>query len=302
MSRFFLIFLFAPFLTQAQKWVDTTYQIKVERDIAFGQVLDFAGNYETLTMDIAYPTNDTPPTCGRPLILVFYGGAWMGGDKNVNEVQRLMQDFAKRGYVAVAPNYRLGLFQTASAINCNISSLFNVEWNCLNVQDTAEWYRAYFRAIQDCKGALRYMVANRLDYNLNPQNIFTAGFSAGGFNALGVAFWDHIIERIPFMDSLKSAVTPNAIYDNRCVKKFQWDTSIASMNLIRPSLGSLDGDLNHPKYSYIIRAAGNFYGGMFFNLLENTMHNGKEPAIYGFHQPNDLIVPYKKRQKSIRWI
>jgi len=298
MKKLVLLYLCLPLLANAQKWVDTTYQIKIDRDSVYGTAYDFAGNLETLTMDIAYPTNDTPPICGRPLAVILYGGAWMGGSKNDNEVQRLMQDFAKRGYVAIAPNYRLGMFQTAAAWNCNISSLFNVEWNCLNAQDTAEWYRAYYRAIQDIKGAIRYsrhLVLENAEINM--QNIFVTGFSAGGFNALGVAFLDHESEWKTFANAMNTAQAPNAIYDNGCVKKYQWDTSIASMNLSRPSLGSLQGDLNLPRYPQRIRAVGNFYGGMLFNLLDSSYYGDKEPAIYSFHQPNDLIVPYKSNRK-----
>ena len=153
MKNILLFFCLLPTALFAQKWVDTTYQIQIDRDSVFGTAIDFAGNSRDLALDIAYPTNDTPPSCGRPLVIVFYGGAWMAGDKSVGEVQRLMEDFAKRGYVAVAPNYRLGMFQTSSNWNCNISSIFNIEWNCLNAQDTIEWYRAYYRAVQDAKRA-----------------------------------------------------------------------------------------------------------------------------------------------------
>ena len=297
MKNLFILILLFPSTLFAQKWVDTTYQIKIDKDSVFGQVVDFAGNTRTLKMDIAYPTNDTPPSCGRPLMVVLYGGAWMTGDKSANEVQRLMTEFAKRGYVAIAPNYRLGLFQTNAQRNCNISTLFNVEWNCLNIQDTAEWYRAYYRAVQDAKGAIRYMINHQSDFNLNPKNIFTCGFSAGGFTALGAAFLDHESEWLSFADSIDKALSPNSIYDNGCVKKYGWDTSISSMSLERPSLGSYNGSLNYPaKSSFRIRGAGSFYGAMFYNLFDSS--NGKpSPAVYAFHQPNDLIVPYKKNRR-----
>ncbi|MBT8327561.1 MAG: T9SS type A sorting domain-containing protein, partial [Bacteroidia bacterium] len=297
MKKLLLILLLFPSILYAQKWVDTTYQIQIDRDSVFGTAIDFAGNSRTLTMDIAYPTNDTPPMCGRPLVIVLFGGAWLSGDKSVGEVQRLMEDFAKRGYVAVAPNYRLGMFQTNSNWNCNISPIFDIEWNCLNAQDTSEWYRAYYRAVQDTKGAIRYMVNQRENFNINVQNIFTTGFSAGGFTALGSAFLDHESEWKSFADALPDALAPNVIYENGCIKKYGWDSSIASMNLERASLGNLDGDLNQPATSpFRIRGVGNLFGGMFFNLLDSNDGN-HSAAIYGFHQPNDLIVPYNINRK-----
>ena len=295
MKKILLLLCFLPNLIFAQKWVDTTYQVTIVQDSIYGSAIDFAGNVENLTLDIAYPTNDTPPTCGRPLVLVLYGGAWMAGSKDVGEVQRLMKDFAKRGYVAVAPNYRLGMFQTNRDINCNISSLFDIEWNCLNAQDSSEWFRAYHRAIQDAKGALRYMVDRQKKYNISPNNIFTTGFSAGGFTALGVAFLDHPSELSSLTMGMPNAIAPHTRYDAGCVKKYGWDTSISSMDLSRPSLGTIHGEINYPAYSsYKIKAVGNLFGGMIYNLLDS---GDKSIGIYGFHQPNDLIVPYQNNRR-----
>ena len=285
--------LLIPNMLFAQKWVDTTYQYNIDRDSLYGSAVDFGGNLKQLHLDIAYPTNDTPPSCGRPLVVVLYGGAWMAGNKEVTEVQSLMKDFAKRGYVAVAPNYRLGMFQTEQDRNCNISSL-GLEWNCLNAQDTAEWYRAYYRAVQDAKGAVRYIIKHADVFNIDPYNVFITGFSAGGFTALGVGFLDHESEWKDFAGAIDSAKRPNNRYNVGCVQKYQWDTSVSSLDLSRPSLGSFEGNL-HPNQSYTIRAVGNLFGGMLYNLLDSG--SSTPPAIYGFHQPNDLIVPYRNNQQ-----
>ncbi len=213
---------------------------------------------------------------------MIHGGAWMSGSKSDGEVQRLMTDFAKRGYVAVAPNYRLGLYQTERNINCNVSSIFDIPWNCLNIQDTTEWYRAYFRAIQDLKGVVSYITKRSEAYSINPNNVFTSGFSAGGFNALGIAFLDDNTEwPTMFTDQLADAKRPNARYDQGCIRRYAWDTSLALISLKRSSLGSLQGELNVPAMSdYKIKGVGNFYGGMFFNLLKKGNNSA---AIYGFH-------------------
>jgi alpha/beta superfamily hydrolase len=274
-----------------QKWVDTKYSIETRKDSTFGSAVDFAGNMRNLEMDISFPTNDTIPRCGRPLVVVLYGGAFMAGNKEDGQVQQLMKDFAQRGYVAIAPNYRLGMFQTERQINCNVSGLFNIEWNCLNAQDTIEWYRAYYRAVQDAKGAIRYMIAHKDSFQIDPDNVFITGFSAGGFVALGAALLDHPSEWNAFSLAVDTAKSPNTIYDNGCVKKYQWDTSISSMNLARPSLGNLYGNIHTAQIGkYTIKGVGNFFGAMFYNLLDSGSTN--MPGIYTYHQPNDLIVPY----------
>jgi hypothetical protein len=84
-----------------------------------------------------------------------------------------------------------------------------------------------------------------------------------------------------FTDQLADAKRPNARYDQGCIRRYAWDTSLASISLKRPSLGSLQGELNVPAMSdYKIKGVGNFYGGMFFNLLKKGNNSA---AIYGFH-------------------
>jgi hypothetical protein len=95
---------------------------------------------------------------------------------------------------------------------------------------------------------------------------------------------------------MTDAQAPNSRYDAGCVKKYGWDTAISSMNLARPSLGNLHGDINYPATSsYKIKAVGNLFGGMIYNLLDSG--NSSTTGIYGFHQPNDLIVPYQINRK-----
>ncbi len=66
----------------AQDWVAQTYSIQTETDIEYGTATDFAGTERTLLMDISVPTNDSPPACGRPLMVIVHGGAWITGNKS----------------------------------------------------------------------------------------------------------------------------------------------------------------------------------------------------------------------------
>jgi len=167
----------------SQVWVDTTYEISSVWDVSYGVSTDFKGSDYILEMDMSVPTNDLPPDCGRPLMIIVHGGAWYSGDKADAYPRRLREDFAKRGYVSASVNYRLGLFNTNRNINCNLGG-----WNCWNMTDTAEWYRANYRAIQDVRGAIRYLVNNQARYHINTDNIFLTGESAGGFVVVGVGF------------------------------------------------------------------------------------------------------------------
>lgn len=286
-SLFFLTNIFA------QKWVDTTYSINTIKNIEYGSTIDFAGNSRKLHLDISIPNNDTPPPCGRPLIVVIHGGAFIAGNKDEASVIYLREHFAKRGYASVAVNYRLGQFHTSQQINCNVSGL-GVEWNCLNMADTSEWYRAYYRGIQDINGAIRFLVNNKNDYVINPKNIFLVGESAGGFIAMGAGFIDDPSEVLSnVIDAFSKVKAPNSIYESPCIQAYGLDTSIASMNLSRPNLGKYSGDLNQPaQHAFTIRGVGSMFGAVFNNIFETKA--SYNPALYMFHQPNDLIVPFSK--------
>jgi hypothetical protein len=292
LSAYFFLFQLC-----AQKWVDTVYNF-TKTTVNYGTVVDFAGNNRTLTMDICVPNNDVPPKCGRPLLIAIHGGAFMSGSKEDYTIQKWMKDYSKRGYVTAAINYRLGMFQTSNAAHCNVTQLFNTPWDCSNMADTSEWYRGCYRGIQDTRGAIRYFIINKSQFQIDPRNIFLAGESAGGFIALGTAFLDTISEKTTHCGALTPVSAPNAIYENACVKQFNWDTSIASMQLSRPDLGPIEGSLNNSSVKYHIKGVGNFFGGMFPKWLNSNTYQ-TPPAIYMYHQPNDIIVPIKTNKVLI---
>ncbi|MDA8886788.1 alpha/beta hydrolase [Bacteroidia bacterium] len=256
------------------------------------QQLTFLVKLKKLEMDISYPTDDTIPVCGGPLIVLIHGGTWLLGSKEDVSVVRMREDFAKRGYASASVNYRLGQFNTHLRVNCNVSSLFDVNWNCLNMADESEWYRAQHRAVQDVNGAIRFLVNNATSYNIDPSNIFIVGESAGGFVALSAGFTDNNSELI---DSLTGAYPnvpkPNSIYESTCIQANGFALDIDSMDLSRPELGSYEGLLNPPvNNSYSIKGVGSFFGGVFNNVFHSI--SSTIPALYLYHQPCDLIVPY----------
>jgi hypothetical protein len=269
-----------------QAFIDTLYTIQTTENIIYGQAVDFAGTQRSLELDLSVPINDTMPICGRPLLIMIHGGAWIAGDKNQLYPKRIREDFAKRGYAAAAVNYRLGMFHTDQFINCNIA-----DWNCFNVTDTSEWYRANYRAVQDVRGAIRYLINHATQYHIDPDNVFVVGESAGGFVAMGVGYLDDPTEVVTDLtNSLADAPVPNMLYENNCIQDYGLANTIAEMSLSRPNLGSYEGFLNLPALNdYTIRGVGNYYGGVFNNIFTSS---DTQPALYLYHQPCDLIVPY----------
>lgn len=269
----------------AQDFISKSFTYTETENIPYGQQTDFAGNQRTLLLDVFVPTNDTPPACGRPLFIAVHGGAWMTGSKDDLTPTELCKDFAQRGYVAVSVNYRLGMFQTSNSVHCNIAG-----WDCFNAADSSEWIRALYRGMQDVKGAIRFMIKNGATYQIDPRNVFVTGESAGGFIALYTGFMDLPAEKSLDAGALTDVLPPNSYAETNCVQAYGLDTSVASMNLTRPDLGSFQGTLHTDAPDYTLRGVGSFYGGMFQNLF--LAQAGTPPAVYLYHQPNDLLVPY----------
>jgi hypothetical protein len=276
------LFLFCGCL-YGQDFISMSYQFS-DTTVTYGSAQNCFGTVDTLDMDISVPVGDTPPTNGRPLMVLIHGGAFMAGSKSDGGIVRLREEFAKRGYVTAAINYRLGIIQTDEGVNCN-TWFFNLPWNCLNATDTTEWTRAGYRGMQDARGSIRYLMNHAGDYNIDPQNIFVVGESAGAFIALQVGYLDDNTE-VPFgVGPFPVAPAPGQ-YMSSCHP--------VTMNLARPNLGSPTGTLNPSTISYRIRGVGEFYGAMQDNLFSVNPADTATPALYLYHQPDDLVVPFDR--------
>lgn len=279
---------------RAQQWVDTTYrEITTMAGIEYGDAVDFKGADEVLRLDVAMPANDTPPACGRPLMVIIHGGAFYTGDKQAIMPSRLRHTFARRGYVTASVDYRLGMFNTDQELECEALR----GWKCWNMADTSEWYRAYYRGVQDVHGAIRHLVNERETYDINPDNIFVVGLSAGGFVAMGVGYTDEegelLLEHVSDLDRVEE---PHNTYELDCVRRFGLADRISEYELRRPDLGPWEGELNTDVSSdYRIRGVGSLYGGAFNDIFE-TRSGQEAPALYLYHQPCDLVVPYRRNQ------
>ncbi len=281
------------------QFVDTLYHYD-DTTLSYGSAVDFGGVSRDLQMDISVPNDDTPPPNGRPLMVLIHGGAFTAGTKNDPAIAGMRRDFAKRGYVTAAINYRLGMFQPAGDWHCNISFINGVEWDCLNVTDTLEWTRAYYRGIQDAHGAIRWLVNHAALYNIDPQNIFVVGESAGAFIAMGTGFMDNASDKPAGVGAIADAPLPNIRYEQGCLARYGTGTTNAALVRSRPDLGSYEGTLNQPAAQpYRIRGVGDMYGAVFNNLFSTNANPTQIPCLYLYHQPNDLIVPFDHKRVLI---
>lgn len=110
-----------------------------------------ASNHEN-KLDLYLPRNVSGPT---PVLMFVHGGGWVGGTKESN-VLRLLP-YLEMGWAVVNVEYRLGAVARAPA------------------------------AVEDCLCALRWLIRNAEEYNLDTSRIVTTGNSAGGHLALTTA-------------------------------------------------------------------------------------------------------------------
>jgi acetyl esterase/lipase len=87
-----------------------------------------------------------------PAVVLIHGGAWRAGNKS--DLRGIAGEFAKRGYVAISPQYRF----------CPKD--------------------AFPAQVHDVKAAVRWVKTNASTYQIDPDRIGAMGFSAGGHLAL----------------------------------------------------------------------------------------------------------------------
>lgn len=120
-----------------------------------------------LLMDVYQPYD--PTHTPKPVFVFIHGGGFFLGDKNNKLQATITNDLVKNGYVVVAIDYRLG------------STIFGVK----SVE------KLIYSGIQDARAALRYIVHNSSELEIDPNQIYIGGSSAGAIIALNTAFMDN---------------------------------------------------------------------------------------------------------------
>ncbi len=132
-------------------------------DVVYGEAFNLSnGQTETLKLDVYEPTGDSEPY--RAAVVWVHPGGLAQGDKSDPKIEQRCDEFARRGYVAVANNHRL--------------------WE--NEEDPGDV--ALRQAYEDTKAAVRWLRANAQAYRIDVNRISVGGTSSGGFVALATAY------------------------------------------------------------------------------------------------------------------
>lgn len=234
----------------------------VDTNVVYGTAPNFGQVATDLKMDVFTPAGDT--STKRPLIVWIHGGGFTSGSKS--GLWQLCDSFARRGYVTASISYRLGFYRQFDPI----LGEFNYPYS----HDEAEFTRAVYRAMQDAKGAIRYLRGHAAQYGIDTAFVYVAGESAGGFTALHTAFRDKETEKPAAADSLLP------------VKRFDLFGGLL-FSAARPDLGSVNGTLNLNGTSAKVNAIINIYGAIEDTLL---IESSEDPALFQYHILEDPIV------------
>jgi len=173
MKKYLILSLICLVYAQDIRFIDEIFdEVSVTENIVYGNAPDlpfiFLFEWNTndidLHMDIYQPVGDTMEN--RPVIIFAHSGSFFTGSKDAQDMIALCEAAAKRGYVSIAMEYRLGL---------NIFSSYSGE-------------RAVYRGVQDGSAIIRYLREYHDIFNIDDEKIFFWGSSAGSFIGLHLSY------------------------------------------------------------------------------------------------------------------
>ena len=163
-----------PNMDQMQKksgvrYLDPVFDsVQVVKDIIFGEVINYNGKTEKLALDVYTPFSDSKKD--RPAIMWIHGGGFRpGNDKTQKYIVQMSQEFAKRGYVCFAIDYRVR------------------ETPKEDIRGTVS------DAVSDAMLALDWIRKNNGKYGISKEKIIIGGGSAGGMTAVNLCYKDQTI-------------------------------------------------------------------------------------------------------------
>ena len=187
MMRRYVVFsaLIAPAIVSAQsectsgRYTDPDlFDSVAVSTVIFGSNTPVSGTgTQTLYMDVYQPVGDVLPN--RPVVIVAFGGSFISGVRA--DVAPLCIAFAKLGYVAVAPDYRVGFFFPTESTTT----------------------KAVMRCAHDLRACVRFLHKSVVDdgnpYAIDPARIIVGGVSAGAIGALHMCYLDESSEIPPIL-------------------------------------------------------------------------------------------------------
>jgi poly(3-hydroxybutyrate) depolymerase len=222
-----------------QAQCDGRYQQEIFDDVIVSTVT--YSDVTNLQVDIYEAIGDDESN--RPLIILAHGGAFIAGTRTNPSMVSLGETFAKRGYVVASISYRLMSF--------------------LDLTSATSALNGVAEALSDGRAAVRYFrktVEEGNVYNIDPNQIYFGGNSAGGVMAVHAAFMQE--------SDITNAELITALNNN----------------------GGIEGNSGNEGYSSQVRGAISLAGGIAdvnFITLDDA-----GTLLISCHGEDDTTVPY----------
>jgi acetyl esterase/lipase len=233
----------------AYSFAASLFRYEVQPNIVY----HVANNYEA-KLDLYQPPDASAPT---PVVIVIHGGGWIAGNKEGRVLE--IMPYLQMGFAAVNVEYRMAEVSLAPA------------------------------AVEDCRCALHWVIANAKKYNFDPNRVVLQGGSAGGHLALitgmltPAAGFDH--ECYTGQDNVWSE-NPGTDKDPRVAAIVNW-FGIADV------LDELHGP-NSKGYAVAWLGDQPNADQMAKRVSPINYVNGSTPPIITIHGNKDQLVPYEQ--------
>ena len=302
-SLLFLCFFLTTISFSQTRYLDEVFcDLEMETDIVYGNNVSVlpllqggAPGAEDLEMDVYMPAGDT--ATDRPVVIILHTGSFLPavangqatGDKTDNATIAQCEAFAKKGYVAIAMNYRLG-------------------WNPISENEDVRrstLIQAAYRGLQDVRTCVRYL-RKSIAEDGNPYGITdkfaVGGLGTGGYLSLCAAsLWDYEEELLlpKFLDTSQD-IDGDGVNDAvpYIIPEFFGNLEGTDTGIL-PGLDA-DGDgvfditdipmslPNHPGYSSEIDMAFNIGGA----IPDSSWVDQGEVPLASMQCWNEVFAPY----------
>lgn len=178
--------------------------------VQYGANTTYAGTAKNLMMDVYQPQGDIATK--RPVLIMAFGGSFIGGSRTQSPVVDWCKYYAKRGYVTVSIDYRVYDGDLIAAIS-----------------DTTRMIDAVVKAVSDMKAAVRFLRQDAYTTNqfkIDTNFIFVGGISAGAITACHTAYLDDLAEIPPFV---QTAVNNNGGISGNSSTNYQYSSKVAGV-------------------------------------------------------------------------
>lgn len=140
--------------------------ITVKRDIPFKRYEVISGLTNDLKFDLYQPhiSYSTP----SPLAIFLHGGGFHAGEKDDPKIVELCTRMAKSGFISAAIQYRTGI----------------------DKYNESHFLNALLKALYDAGDFMVHIRNEAYKYQIDTNNIFIGGISAGAIVALHMTYWD----------------------------------------------------------------------------------------------------------------